>query len=152
MNPCPLNACCEVWGECGITPEFCTQTESTTGNPGTAASGTNGCISNCGTATHDTDGPDEFLALGYVEAFNKDRACLTMDVYSIDTSKYTHVVYAFGLIGSDYSISINDSQSDMFDDFLGVDDVKRIVSFGGWDFSTSTETYMKSRYAGPEWR
>ncbi|KAJ5464342.1 uncharacterized protein N7458_000028 [Penicillium daleae] len=143
LNPCPLNACRDVWGECGITPEFCTQTESTTGNPGTAASGTNGCISNCGTAiTRDPDGPDDFLALGYVEAFNKDRSRLTMDVYSIDTSKYTHVVYAFGLIGSGYSISINDSQSDMFDDFLALDDVKRIVSFGGWDFSTSTETYM----------
>jgi chitinase len=143
LNPCPLNACCDVWGECGITPEFCTETESTTGNPGTAASGTDGCISNCGTAiTNDSDGPDEFLALGYFEAFNTDRSCLTMNVYNIDTSKYTHVVYAFGLIGSDYSISINDSQSDMFDDFLALDDVKRIVSFGGWDFSTSTETYM----------
>jgi GH18 family chitinase len=61
---------------------------------------------------------------------------------SIDTSKYTYVVYAFGLIGSDYSISINDSHSDMFDDFLALDDVNRIVSFGGWDFSNSTETYM----------
>ncbi|KAJ5377911.1 glycoside hydrolase [Penicillium cataractarum] len=143
MNPCPLNACCDVWGECGITPEFCTQTESTTGNPGTAEAGTNGCISNCGTAiTNDSDGPEEFLALGYFEAFNKDRSCLTMDVYSIDTSNYTHIVYAFGLIGSDYSISINDSQSDMFNDFLALDDVKRIVSFGGWDFSTSTDTYM----------
>jgi chitinase len=30
----------------------------------------------------------------------------------------------------------------MFDDFLALDDVKRIVSFGGWDFSASTETYM----------
>jgi hypothetical protein len=24
LNPCPLNACCDVWGQCGITPEFCT--------------------------------------------------------------------------------------------------------------------------------
>lgn len=26
LNPCPLNACCDVWGQCGITPEFCTNT------------------------------------------------------------------------------------------------------------------------------
>ncbi|CAI7591731.1 unnamed protein product [Penicillium glandicola] len=143
LNPCPLNACCDVWGECCITPEFCVQTESTTGNPGTAAAGTDGCISNCGTTiTNDADGPDEFFALGYFEAYNMGRPCLTMNVYSIDTSKYTHIIYAFGLISSDYSISINDSQSDLFDQFLGLTDVKRIVSFGGWDFSTGADTYM----------
>lgn len=26
LNPCPLNACCNMWGQCGITPEFCTNT------------------------------------------------------------------------------------------------------------------------------
>ena len=26
LNPCPLNACCDIWGQCGITPEFCTNT------------------------------------------------------------------------------------------------------------------------------
>ncbi|KAJ5745883.1 glycoside hydrolase [Penicillium odoratum] len=143
LNPCPLNACCDVWGECGITPEFCTATDSTTGNPGTAASGTNGCISNCGiNITNNDDAPDEFYAIGYFEAFNIDRACLTMEVYSIDTSAYTHIIYAFGLIDSDYSISINVSQSDVFEQFLALEDVKRIVSFGGWDFSTDVDTYM----------
>lgn len=47
LNPCPLNACCDVWGQCGITAEFCTDTN--TGAPGTAKPNTNGCISNCGT-------------------------------------------------------------------------------------------------------
>jgi len=23
LNPCPLNACCDVWGQCGTTQEFC---------------------------------------------------------------------------------------------------------------------------------
>lgn len=143
LNPCPLNACCDVWGQCGITPEFCTETNSTTGNPGTSESGTNGCISNCGTdITNNSDAPDDFYALGYFEAFNKNRGCLTMEAYSIDTSKYTHIVYAFGLIASDYSVSINSSQSDMFDQFLALTDVKKIVSFGGWDFSTGVDTYM----------
>ncbi|KAJ5738136.1 glycoside hydrolase [Penicillium malachiteum] len=118
-------------------------TDSTTGNPGTAASGTNGCISNCGTnITNNADAPDEFYAVGYFEGFNMDRPCLTMEADSIDTSLYTHIIYAFGLIGSNYSISINDSQSDMFDQFLALDDVKRVVSFGGWAFSTDTDTYM----------
>ncbi|KAJ5646513.1 glycoside hydrolase [Penicillium lividum] len=143
LNPCPLNACCDVWGEYGITPEFCTESESTTGNPGTSESDTNGCISNCGTdITNNSDGPDEFFALGYFEAFNTNREYLTMEVYSIDTSQYTHIMYAFRLISSDYSISINSSQSEQFNQFLGLTDVKKIVSFGGWDFSTSVDTYM----------
>jgi hypothetical protein len=58
--------------------------------------------------TNNSDDPAEFLALGYFESINLDRACLTMDVYSIDTLKYTHIVYAFGLIGLDFSISINE--------------------------------------------
>jgi hypothetical protein len=47
LNPCPLNACCNIWGQCGITKEFCI--DINTGAPGTAKEGTNGCISNCGT-------------------------------------------------------------------------------------------------------
>ncbi|THC89244.1 hypothetical protein EYZ11_011312 [Aspergillus tanneri] len=47
LNPCPLNACCNVWGQCGITDEFCIDTG--TGAPGSAEKGTNGCISNYGT-------------------------------------------------------------------------------------------------------
>ncbi|KAJ5712456.1 glycoside hydrolase [Penicillium malachiteum] len=141
LNPCPLNACCDVWGECGVTPEFCTVTESTTGAPGTAANGTNGCIFNCGTAiTNDSDAPDEFYSIGYFEAFNVDRSCLTMDASYINTDKYTHIIFAFGIIDSDFSITIN--QTDQFEQFLALDDVKKIVSFGGWDFSTDADTYM----------
>ncbi|KAH6636435.1 glycoside hydrolase superfamily [Chaetomium tenue] len=28
LNPCPLNACCNTWGQCGITPEYCTPPKS----------------------------------------------------------------------------------------------------------------------------
>ncbi|KAJ7478276.1 hypothetical protein FB451DRAFT_1365864, partial [Mycena latifolia] len=38
-KPCPLNGCCDKWGFCGLTDEFCTE------NPG-GAPGT-GCQSNC---------------------------------------------------------------------------------------------------------
>ena len=33
LNPCPLNACCNRWGQCGITPDFCTAESGPTGNP-----------------------------------------------------------------------------------------------------------------------
>jgi hypothetical protein len=49
LNPCPLNTCCDVWGQCGMTPEYCTAELGPTGNPGTAPPNHNGCISHCGT-------------------------------------------------------------------------------------------------------
>ncbi|GAM43051.1 hypothetical protein TCE0_044f17555 [Talaromyces pinophilus] len=140
LNPCPLNACCDIWGQCGITPDFCTNTTSTTGAPGTAAAGSNGCISNCGLKYTSNTTPDEFFSIGYFEAFNTARSCLTMYPESIDTSKYTHIYYGFGNITSDYTISISDGI--MFEQFLLLQDVKRVVSFGGWDFSTNPDTYM----------
>ncbi|KAL2016673.1 hypothetical protein VTK56DRAFT_3175 [Thermocarpiscus australiensis] len=48
LNQCPLNACCNIWGQCGTTDEFCVPSNSSTGAPGTAAPGENDCISNCG--------------------------------------------------------------------------------------------------------
>lgn len=141
LNPCPLNACCDMWGQCGITPAFCTMTESTTGAPGTAAAGSNGCINDCGTTiTNDADPPAEFMAVGYYEGFNYDRDSLVLPAYAIDTTKYTHVHYAFGNISSNYEISITDNE-DTFNDFLLLTNVKRILSFGGWTFSTDPSTY-----------
>ncbi|KAL5346705.1 hypothetical protein ACLOAV_008412 [Pseudogymnoascus australis] len=49
LNKCALNACCNIWGQCGTTDEFCTASKGPAGAPGTAAMGTNGCISNCDT-------------------------------------------------------------------------------------------------------
>ncbi|PVH96168.1 glycoside hydrolase family 18 protein [Periconia macrospinosa] len=50
LNPCPLNACCDVWGQCGTMAQFYPDTRAPTGNDGTEGGpGENGCISNCGT-------------------------------------------------------------------------------------------------------
>lgn len=43
LNPCPLNVCCNVWGQCGTTDDFCVISKSATGAPGTSAPGKNGC-------------------------------------------------------------------------------------------------------------
>lgn len=32
LNPCPLNACCDIWGICGVTSEFCTNSTAETGS------------------------------------------------------------------------------------------------------------------------
>lgn len=43
LNPCPLNVCCNIWGQCGFTDDFCVPSESETGAPGTSKPGENGC-------------------------------------------------------------------------------------------------------------
>lgn len=147
LNPCPLNACCDIWGQCGTTSDFCTVTNSTTGAPGTAAAGTNGCISNCGTEIVKSSAPAEFFSVGYFEAFNVQRPCLNMNAFSIPTDSYTHVHYAFGNITPAYDVN-DGGYSDQFQQFLKLPSpLKRIMSFGGWAFSTDPSTYMIFREA-----
>lgn len=140
LNPCPLNACCDIWGQCGTTTEFCVDTN--TGAPGTAAPGTNGCISNCGTAIVQTPG-STFRSVGYYEGFSLSRPCLYQDPSQIDVMAYTHIHYAFASISADYtSVSVGDTLGQYeFRSFTRLPDVKRIVTFGGWDFSTDPSTY-----------
>ncbi|KAI0968044.1 hypothetical protein F4678DRAFT_482748 [Xylaria arbuscula] len=147
LNPCPLNACCDVWGQCGTTSDFCTNTS--TGAPGTAKPGTNGCISNCGTNIVMSAAPDVFRSVTYFEGFNLDRPCLYMDAEQIDTSVYTHVHFAFATLSSDYEVLLGNGLSTYeFENFVAlVHGPKRIITFGGWEFSTSSSTYQIFREA-----
>ena len=91
LNPCPLNACCDVYGQCGTTSEFCTESTLSTGAPGTAALYSNGCISNCGTDLITGTAPSTFIKIAYFEGFNDQRPCLNMDPSQIDPNQYnTH--------------------------------------------------------------
>jgi chitinase len=140
LNPCPLNACCDVWGQCGTTVQFCTP--SGTGAPGTAAPGTNGCISNCGSdIVNNGHAPSSFMNVAYFEGFDDQRPCQNMDVSRIDSSKYTHVHFAFATITRDYQVDVSSVQS-QFIRFAGLKGIKRVLSFGGWTFSTDPSTYM----------
>lgn len=142
LNPCPLNACCDIWGQCGTFPEFCTPSDSITGAPGTAAAGSNVCISNCGIGlVNDTIGPAEYATIGYFEAYNTERPCLIMNAESINVSVYTHIYYAFGNITADFSIN-DGGYTDQFNQFSRLTGVKRIISFRGWAFSTNPSTYI----------
>lgn len=140
LNPCPLNACCDVWGFCGITAEFCTNTS--TGAPGTAEPGTNGCISNCGTDIIKSDKPATFRKIGYFQGYNLNRDCVLQDGTQIDASAYTHLQFAFGLLTQDYQVNVGDLFSTYeFGVFKNIRGPKKILSFGGWAFSTEPETY-----------
>ncbi|KAK3956166.1 hypothetical protein QBC32DRAFT_251260 [Pseudoneurospora amorphoporcata] len=140
LNPCPLNACCNIWGQCGITKDFCVDTN--TGAPGTAKPGTYGCISNCGTDIVKGDGSGA-IKVAYFEGFNLGRDCLFQDASQIDTSQYTHIHFGFATLTPDYEVEVGDVLSSyQFEEFTRIRGAKRILSFGGWDFSTLPATYF----------
>ncbi|KAK3331756.1 killer toxin alpha/beta [Cercophora scortea] len=144
LNPCPLNACCNIWAQCGTTAEFCTISKGPTGNPGTSANGTSGCISNCemdlvNNAQHPEIGALRRVA--YFEAWNFDRPCLNMDVRSIDPSKYNTIHFAFLVINANFEIVLPTGK------FTKLTEFHRVISLGGWSFSTEPATYALFRTA-----
>ncbi|KAH7364620.1 putative glycosyl hydrolase, family 18 [Rhexocercosporidium sp. MPI-PUGE-AT-0058] len=125
LNACPLKVCCNIWGQCGTIADFCVILKSETGAPGTSAKGINGCIANCGMDIISSGKPASKIKIAYFESWNWNRLCLYMYVDSIDTSVYTHVHFAFANITTDFKIDIS-----------AMTGIKRIISFGGWAFST----------------
>ncbi|KAF2261554.1 glycoside hydrolase [Lojkania enalia] len=141
LNPCPLNVCCNVWGQCGIDNDFCVYNPADTGAPGTTKPGKNSCVSSCGmNITNNDKPPTEFRKIAYFEAWNHKRPCLHMDVTDIDTKKFTHVHFAFPNITPDFNVDVSNVK-EQFDKLKSLKDIKRIVSFGGWAFSTEAPTY-----------
>ncbi|KAL8413204.1 hypothetical protein RB594_004724 [Gaeumannomyces avenae] len=149
MYPCPLNACCNVWGQCGISGDFCTEKNSTSGNPGTSGL-QNGCVSSCGMEITNVDKPSSFGRIGYYETWNFNRKCLWQHVENANTDgTYTIIHWAFAEINTkDWTVKITDpyKQWDKFKEFdLG--GAKKVISFGGWGYSTEPGTYDILRQA-----
>ena len=76
LNPCPLNACCNIWGQCGVNRDFCIDTN--TGPPGTAKKGTYGCISSCGVDIVKETG-NGAIKLAYFQGYGLSRKRLYQD-------------------------------------------------------------------------
>ncbi|KAE8327990.1 hypothetical protein BDV39DRAFT_214550 [Aspergillus sergii] len=147
LNPCPLNACCDAWGFCGTTVDFCTKSPADTGAPGTAKPGTNGCISNCGMdIVNNGKAPDQLKTVGYFEAFDQSRVCLRMSVKEIPANKYSHIHFAFATVTSSFDVDISDVEYE-FSKFVKMSGFKKILTFGGWAFSTEAGTFQRFRDA-----
>ncbi|KAL2860831.1 uncharacterized protein BJX67DRAFT_386278 [Aspergillus lucknowensis] len=150
LNPCPLNACCNIWGQCGINEDFCIEERGPAGNPGTSPANTNGCVSSCGVDIHNTDGDlvVPYGRVGYYESWNFNRKCLWLRASNANTDfTYTHIHWAFMEVDpSDWSVKLADPYN-QWEDFKSLDDVRRIISFGGWGYSTEPETYDILRQA-----
>lgn len=149
MYPCPLNACCNVWGQCGISGDFCTEKKSSSGNPGTSGL-QNGCVSSCGMDIVNVDKPSSFGRIGYFETWNFNRDCLWQHVENANTDgTYTIIHWAFAEINTkDWTVKIRDDfkQWDKFKTF-SLGGAKKVISFGGWGYSTEPGTYDILRQA-----
>ncbi|KAK4454184.1 killer toxin subunits alpha beta [Podospora aff. communis PSN243] len=138
LNPCPLNTCCNIWGNCGTTADFCIDT-SIDGAPGTAKKGTYGCISNCGMDIVNNDvKPAKFERIGYFEGWNKNRPCLHMDVTEVK-DPHTIIHFAFGWINEDFTVSTKGVE-EQFEKFKKMTGIKKVISYGGWAFSNEAPT------------
>jgi chitinase len=80
------------------------------------------------------------MKVGYYEAFNLERPCLNMWPSQIDPTAYTHIHFAFASVTSAFAVDVSASQ-DAFTDFVQMNGPKKILSFGGWSFSTDADSY-----------
>lgn len=93
------------------------------------------------------DPPSEYRSIAYFEGYSfSARDCLYQDASQIDGSKYTHLHFAFGLLTDDYQVYLQAILTEyQFQNFMQVPGPKKILSFGGWDFSASSSTYHTFR-------
>jgi hypothetical protein len=150
LNPCPLKACCSNWGFCGVFPAHCDIHAPEGGGPGTKLKDfQNTCVANCGSKIkQNSAAPAAFQRIGYYESYNFGRKCLHMKAKNANTDgSYTHMHWAFGDIDpKTWKPVVNDSAK-QWEDFKKLPNMKRILSLGGWAYSTEPATYNIIREA-----
>ncbi|KAF2132617.1 carbohydrate-binding module family 24 protein [Dothidotthia symphoricarpi CBS 119687] len=150
LNPCPLKACCSNWGFCGPFPEHCDIHAPEGGGPGAKLPNfRTTCVSNCGNEIKKNGGPPTaFQRIGYYESWNLNRDCLWLKAKNANTDgSYTHIHWGFLEIDSKTFKPVVVDKHKQWADFKKLKDVKRIVSFGGWAYSTEAATYNIIRSA-----
>jgi chitinase len=63
-----------------------------------------------------------------------------MDISKVTDSGYTHVHFAFANITTDWQVDVS-SVRDQFEGLLSLQGIQRVISFGGWGFSTDPYTF-----------
>ncbi|KAJ3012315.1 hypothetical protein HKX48_006342 [Thoreauomyces humboldtii] len=133
-STCPLNVCCDKWGWCGQTEEFC---KVVPGPPG------NGCQSNCGM----TAPPSSVVCtdtmkytVGYWSSWATTRPCQPYFPEDIDPRQWTHLHYAFGVVDATGQVNVDDTGGNytMLDRLVALKNtapsLKVVLSVGGWSF------------------
>lgn len=106
-------------------------------------------ISNCGRDIIKGSAPAKKIKVAYYESWNSQRPCLNMHVNEISTTNYTHIHFAFANVTkSDFKVEITDEKvKKEFESFKTITGVQKIISLGGWGFSTEPGTYQILRDA-----
>ncbi|KAJ2655056.1 hypothetical protein IWW48_005743 [Coemansia sp. RSA 1200] len=130
---CPLNVCCNEWGHCGLTSEFCDIVPDV--NPGVK-----GCQDECDRDFIMSDPPSQFISVGYFESWNIQWPCLNTRISKQKLDQYTHIHYSFADIGMDLKITLDEYAQAQFAEFKAISK-KKIISFGGWGISTDADTH-----------
>lgn len=96
--------------------------------------------------TNNANKPDQVKRIGYFESWNLQRPCLHMDISKLEgNSYYTHVHWSFANVTlNTWEVDVSGAQS-QFEGLLKLTGIKRILSFGGWGFSTSPYTFQVFR-------
>ncbi|KAF4508203.1 hypothetical protein G6O67_004613 [Ophiocordyceps sinensis] len=144
LNPCPLKACCSNWGYCGVFPAHCDVNAPEGGGPGSKKKGhQNTCVSNCGMEMKQNSGPPQsFQRIGYYESWNLQRDCLWLKAKNANTDgSYTHIHWGFADIEPGSWKPVIKDPGGQWNDFKALANVKRVVSFGGWAYSTEPASY-----------
>tara|TARA_R110002003_G_scaffold325_2_gene18774 strand:- start:5750 stop:6331 length:582 start_codon:yes stop_codon:yes gene_type:complete len=107
------------------------------------------CVSNCGNEIKQNSGPPAaFQRIGYYESWNLGRECLWLKAKNANTDgSYTHIHWGFIEIDSTTFKPVIVDKYQQWADFKKLKDVKKIISFGGWAYSTEAATYNIIRSA-----
>jgi hypothetical protein len=98
LNPCPLNVCCNIWGQCGTTDDYCTVSESKSGAPGTSGH-PSGCISNCGRDIIKGPAPESKIKVAYFESWNFNRKWYVVLIFALPLAHCAFSVQRAGNVG-----------------------------------------------------
>lgn len=101
------------------------------------------CISNCGNEIKQNSGPPAtFSRIGYYESWNLGRECLWLKARDANTDgTYTHIHWGFLEIDPSTFKPVIVDKFQQWTDFKNLQNVKRIISFGGWAYSTQASTF-----------
>jgi GH18 family chitinase len=89
--------------------------------------------------------PKTFGRIGYYESYNLGRDCLHRHARNANTDgSYTHMLWAFAEIDSKTWRPIIRDPNGQWQNSL---QLKRIISFGGWAYSTESATFNIIRQA-----
>ncbi|KAK5995000.1 Killer toxin subunits alpha/beta-like protein [Cladobotryum mycophilum] len=130
LNPCPLNACCDIWGQYGNTLDHCLTNPGPRGNPASR-----------------TRIPIGHTSIAYYESWNWDRPCLNYRVSEISAVDpfYTHIHWAFAIVGGGFNVVVNDRYRQWYNFLSLPEPTQKVISFGGWGRSADAATYDKLR-------